>query len=468
MTSIRARLVASYLIVILIPVSVLVGILIFAIHQYYVRNVEEILLQQSETSALFYNRYLADGNLEGQAPDLLDSFSQNTRAQVQMIDASGRLLLDSAGTAEDAAGFSDQDIPGNDPDVRRALSGETGVWRGRWAATGEDVLAVSQPLVADGQVTGVVRYITSMEGMQRIVRQFTSALVLAGLAVAAAAVLVALRMAVTITGPVHELTKTAAQMAKGNFRVRANKRADDELGRLADTLNYMAEEISRSEKVKNEFISSVSHELRTPLTSIKGWVITLRTGNLDNKQEIREGLEIIERESERLVKLVEELLDFSRFEGGRIKLKPVTFPAEEWLRSVVRQMKPRADRLGMDLTVEASEPLPVIHADPDRLKQVLINILDNAFKFTPAGGSVRLRAEKDGGQLKITVSDTGPGIAPEDLPYVKQKFYKGSGHAPGSGLGLAISDEIIRLHHGRLEIDSRPGAGTSVTIRIPF
>jgi len=273
----------------------------------------------------------------------------------------------------------------------------------------------------------------------------------------------------SIVEPVEELTVAAENMARGDFSQRTCKRRDDEIGRLADTFNYMADEINRSEKVKNDFIASVSHELRTPLTSIKGWAETLLTGSLDNHQELKMGLNVIVRENDRLQGLVEELLDFSKFQSGQMEVNLASIDIAHLVQEVVEQFTGRGVKQNIDLQfVNKENSGIIIQADSDRLTQVLVNILDNAFKLTLAGGSIKVLTAREKETVRIEVVDNGRGIDAVDLLHVSEKFYKGQSKLAGSGLGLSICQEIINLHGGKIEIMSKPGQGTSVLIYIPI
>ena len=239
------------------------------------------------------------------------------------------------------------------------------------------------------------------------------------------------------------------------------------MGDLCDTINYMAGEISAAERMQNDFISSVSHELRTPLTAIKGWSETLRQGGAADEELMNKGLEVISSEAERLSGIVEELLDFSRMQGGHMTMRFGRMDVLAELEEAVVLFRERAKREDIDLVYIEGENLSPITGDKDRLKQVFINIIDNAIKYSNAGGRVRIEAVQMGGNVQIVISDSGVGIPKSDLPNIKNKFYKANRTRPGSGIGLALADEIIRRHKGRLEIDSEEGVGTTVTITLP-
>lgn len=271
----------------------------------------------------------------------------------------------------------------------------------------------------------------------------------------------------SIVNPVTEIGRAARRIALGEYDFRIEKKYDDEIGELCDTLNYMAGEIDTAERMKNDFISSVSHELRTPLTAIKGWSETLRQVGPDDTEMMEKGLDVIAGEAERLSGIVEELLDFSRMQSGHLMMKFGRTDVVAELEEAVFLFRDRAEKSGIAMQyVEAPDIQPVL-GDRDRLKQVFINVLDNAIKYSNAGGKIRVEAADMGGHVQIVVSDTGVGISKEDLPNIKNKFYKANKTRPGSGIGLALADEIIRRHKGRLDIESEEGVGTTVIITLP-
>ena len=229
----------------------------------------------------------------------------------------------------------------------------------------------------------------------------------------------------------------------------------------------MAEELSNAEQVKNDFISSVSHELRTPLTAIRGWGETLLDDDLDPGTR-RKGMQVIMGETERLSQMVEELLDFSRIQGGRMVLSRENVDLIAELSDVVLMYTERARRENKTLRYEEPGGFLAVYADRNRLRQVFINILDNAIKYSDAGDTVTVSLRAENGSAVICIADTGIGIAPEDLPRVKNRFYKGKSTRRGSGIGLAVADEIINMHGGSLNLTSQREVGTTVTITLPL
>lgn len=458
---IQKRLVGSYFVVICLTVLILEIVLNVGVRYYYFHNIERILTSRAELSASFFEQYFGDQDLEYQSARLLKGFAENADSQVQIMDITGRLLRDSNGLqgSPEMTRFTD---------VQRAIHGQAGTWRGKDPITQEPVLAVSYPLEAKDGIVGAVRYITSLTQTIHTINQITVLFITVGALVILIVTLLGLLLSWTITRSIKDLKQAADRMTEGDYSIQVPKRYRDELGSLADTLNLMASRIGKSEQLKNEFISSVSHELRTPLTSIKGWVITLKANGSASKELLHEGLDIIELESDRLAHMVDELLDFSKLDNGQIAVKLIPMHVAGLLQHIGRQLGPRAARQGISLEVDVQEGLPVIQGDENRLKQVMINLIDNALKFTPASGAVRITARSAPDQVTIAVEDTGQGISEAELGLVLQKFYKGGHQAAGSGLGLSIADQIVKLHHGKLHITSTVGHGTRVFFSLPI
>ena len=255
--------------------------------------------------------------------------------------------------------------------------------------------------------------------------------------------------------------------------MRIEKKYDDEIGRLCDSINSMASEIATADKMKNDFISTISHELRTPLTSIKGWAETLYYSQDSEMDELTtKGLQVIVKEAGRLEGFVEELLDFSRLQSGRMTLRLVKTDIFAELAETLFTFCERAMREGIEVRYSIPDLPAPADADPNRLKQVFMNILDNALKYSRAPSKIFVKAEyselNGADAVKISIADQGCGISKEDLPHVFDKFYKANVSVRGSGIGLAVTNEIINLHKGKLEIDSEEGRGTLVTIYLPI
>ncbi|MBW9157437.1 sensor histidine kinase [Clostridium tagluense] len=459
MKSIRTKLAGSYLLVILITVIIVEGFLIAGTKKYYYKNLESNLSNQLKLSTSFYNTYLASAGVKENVTNNVDVFYENINAEVQIIDLNGFVIMDSLGS------IPVEKLEGKD--FKTALDGGLGSIIDRQKYENEGVMTVAYPLFYNGKINGVLRFITSLKKIDEDIYTLSRFFLITGGMVIILSGIVSLFISNIITKPIKKIMVGAQKMASGNFNEKININSDDELGQLAKTLNYMTEEILKNERLKNEFIASVSHELRTPLTSIKGWSIVLNSSKLEDEEEIKEGLCIIEQESDRLTFLVEDLLDFSKLASGKVSIKKDFIDLKDILMNIKMQTMPRALKEDIQLNLEIEENLPKIFVDRNRLKQVLINILDNSFKFTPNGGNVIVRANLEVENIIIKIIDTGCGIPKDELPRVKEKFFKGENANSKNGIGLSICDEIIKLHGGELQINSVIDKGTEVCIIIP-
>lgn len=460
MISIKKRMVMSYIFIIVITVLTIEAMILNIVRQNYYSNLEDTMLSQVKASADLYGKYFSDASIYDNVLNNVDTFWRQFPAQVQITDASGTVLMDSLGIIHSE---KEKMI-----DVEEALKSGKGSWSGKVSYDRENIMAVSYVLKSDDKVVGVLRFISSLREVNKEVARISNIFMLIGVAVIVLTGLISLLLTYTIVGPLNDITKTAEIMAAGDFMVKSRKRYNDEIGRLSDTLNYMSDEINKRDKLKNEFISNVSHELRTPLTSIKGWAITVKQIGVNEPDIMKDGLEIIEKECDRLSDMVEELLDFSRFVNGKVVLHNKLVNTAEIINHMEKQFYPRAEKEGIDFEVQASNIPETLRVDENRLKQIFINIIENSLKFTPRGGRIIFRAGMSGSNAIFTVTDTGCGILPDELPKIKEKFYKGSSNKEGNGIGLSICDEIITLMGGSLDISSEAGKGTEVTVSVPL
>lgn len=458
MKSIKKRLVVNFLFIIIVTVVILEISLIGLVRQNYYKSLEDSLFNQIKVSSDLYFRYFSDTTLHENVLNNVDTFWKQAAVQVEIIDTAGKILVDSIGVIPPDVSQME--------DVQKALAGQRGKWIGNVGYDRSPVMAISYPLKSRNEIVGVLRFIASLREVNRDIQMNALIFIGFGGLVILISGLFSLFLANSIVRPLQEVTASAEKMASGDFRAESTKKSEDEIGKLSDTLNYMAREILKKEQLKNDFISSVSHELRTPLTSIKGWAVTLKNG-FEDRQILLDGLDIIEKESDRLTYMVEELLDFSKFISGKTTLKKKPVEITSILEHIQKQLSPRALREQIDFQVSYDSDFPLMDTDENRLKQVFINLLDNAFKFTPSGGSISLTAHYTEGVFIFRIKDTGCGIAEEELPKIKEKFYKGKSSKSQNGIGLSICDEIIRLMHGTLEIKSQIGQGTEVLITLP-
>lgn len=459
--SIRKVITRNFVALVLLTVSLLDLSFILGFRQYTYDGVKYYLHQQLRSSFYTYDRYFKNNSLQELIESDYDMIFNQFGGQVQLIASDGQLIYDSIGAIND---------PVKDyPDVQLGLEGKEGSRIGKVTYSDTPVISVSHPLFSKrGDVLAVLRYTSSLAPAQRSVLSLTRYLLSLTVFVIAISIVFSRYLAKKITRPIEEIQSTAIQLADGQYKRRIDIDRDDELGQLAQSINTLAAEIVRKEQVKNDFISSISHELRTPLTSIRGWASILKDTDAKEKEIFTEGFNIIENETERLSKMVEELLDFSRYISGRITLKKDQFDITSTCRNVLKQMQPRAQNQEIHLIDEVNDEVVVLTADEDRIRQVLINLIDNAIKFTDPGGWVVLEARKNYPNYEMIVSDNGVGMDENELRLAKEKFYKGRHSNSHSGLGLSIADEIIKLHNGDIQIVSEKTVGTTIRVFIPL
>jgi signal transduction histidine kinase len=282
----------------------------------------------------------------------------------------------------------------------------------------------------------------------------------------AAALVITSLLTRQIVRPLRRLVVGTRRIARGQFDEEMPVTGRDELGVLTQAFNRMSSDLASLERMKAEFISVASHELRSPVTSILGTLEVLRAEGEAAPSEEERGrlLDQIADEAALLTRYIDELLDISRIETGRLEIAPRLLPAAAFFEHEVEGFSVAARRDGVELRTEISGGVPdEIRVDPDRMGQVVRNLVENALGFTPSGGEVVVRLEREDGAVRFEVQDSGPGIRPEELDLVFRKYYRGSARrargGKGSGLGLAISRAIVEAHGGRLWAESAPPAG---------
>ena len=465
---ITKRWVTNTLLVTALILLVFVVASVFFISEYYRNYVIDYLSEYAnETVITFFGNYI-DGDDEvfnAKAKEYTDSFSDKSRIEVQVINKYGEVCVSTSG-------FSSDETVDKMNDVKEAVNSTSGIskWFGL-NANGEHIASVAMalPLTGSEEFSGAIRFITSMHGIDNQIAGFSVLLVLVYLIALFFVCFSGIFFVQTIVSPLQKINDTAKLIAKGNYdvRIETDGKTEDEITDLSKSINTMISEVAVADKMKNDFISTVSHELRTPLTAIKGWGEMLKELDGEDREISRRGTEVIINESERLSRLVEELLDFSRMQNGNMTLRKEKIDVLAELDEAVFVFKERSKRDGIELRYNAPEiPAPMM-GDANRIKQVFVNILDNAFKYNKQGGLVDVNAVVSGDKLTISFSDDGCGIDEKDLPNVKKKFYKANLQVRGSGIGLAVVDEIIKLHDGNFEIKSKIDVGTTVVISLP-
>jgi signal transduction histidine kinase len=454
--------------IVVILLAVVVTSLMIAVKNYFYSAVEMTLSSQySDTVAEYFSQYAgsSEDDFETGALNYVENYSKKDKIGVWVINSKGKVVVSSTGFK-----VSNANIP--EYTIAKASKTRIGTFTGK-LDTGEKIMAMTFLLPQSGnEDTGAVRYMISLDDIDNEIISVLLVAVCFSVIVIALVLISGLFFVNSIVVPVRKINETAKEIAKGDLNARIEIQGNsDEIAELAGTINFMANELSYTDKMRNDFISTVSHEMRTPLTAIQGWGETLLSVGDTDPALTKRGIEVIIEESGRLTGVVEDLLDLSKIQSGRLSMKREKIDVLAELDDAVFVFKDRSMREGIDLQYNVPNVPAPMTGDPGRIKQVFVNILDNAFKYNHQGGSISVSAslertapDSSVGRLLISFADTGCGIPQEDLPKVTEKFYKSNITVPGSGIGLAVCSEIVKLHDGTLDIQSEKDKGTTVTV----
>lgn len=477
--SIRWKVTLGTLLAVMLGLVVAGGLAFRSIEQLELTRAEEALAARTGLAALALQPLLDRPSppldrLQTQARAL----GLQANARVTVIAQDGRVLADSA--------LSDDVIPTLDnhrtrPEVASALATGRGTDIRRSDTTGQRLFYLALRIVPPGtDAVSIVRLAMPLTTLESRIRDLQQALGIAFGAAFAVSVLLSFFIARGLTRPLSEIAAVARQLAGGSFERRIPAGPNDEVGVLATTLNQMADQLDhdmsalrRLETVRKDFVANVSHELRTPLTSIKGYVEALLDGAKDRPEEATRFLQVILKQSDRLNLLLEDLLQLSQIESGRVQFRRDPVGLRSVIERTLASIKPLADKKRQTLSVAVPQNLPAAIGDEDRLVQVLTNLLDNAVKYTPEGGAVHVTARpvREDDTIELTVTDTGIGIPDTDRPRVFERFYRvdkaRSREMGGTGLGLAIVKHIVEGHGGQVWVEGNDPMGSRFIIRLP-
>ena len=435
----RKRWIVNTILPVLVLLVLLVTLVSAGVSTYYYSSMENGLVKQVEAMSNAFNDYFMNSYAEynQMATQAVDTYEDKNQIELQFIGSTGRIQMSTSGlTAGSSPGTSD---------ITNAIANqEIEPFQGRDPETGEKILAVSAPLLFNGRVAGVMRLVTSLKLVDRQIVLVVFIILAVGVICMALVLISSLLFINNVVEPVAVVTEAAKRISAGSYGFQI-------------------------EKMKSEFISSASHELRTPLTAINVWGETILEDPNDDPAQMRRGIRIILNEARRLSTMVEELLEFSKMEDGRFTLHMEQVDLQAEFEDAIFTYGELFRQEGIKLNYECGdEDLPPIPGDSERLKQVFCNVLDNAAKHGGAGKRIDTSISREGEFEVVRVRDYGPGIPEAELPFIKQKFYKGSSKARGSGIGLAVCDEIIGLHNGIFTIGNADGGGAVVTICLPM
>jgi len=462
--SLRSRLFLTYLLVTSL-VLIVIGLLLI----YFLLQAPNPIGQQIEYRRLdFWISQFSSREARGllavqpnRLTEVIERVDQMVKARAILVGADGEVLGDSR--------------PEEEPlplDVLSKVAASKTDTRGLFRYTPVDRwLYVSSP-IGDQRWIVLVAPQPTLRALGLLGDELMRTLMVAGSVALLLSIILAWLIAHWVTAPLRRMAEASISVTAGEYDQQLTLTGPEEVQSLAAAFNEMVRRVQASRQAQRDFVANVSHELKTPLTSIQGFAQAILDGTAQKHEDQQRAARVIYDESDRLRRLVEDLLDLARIDAGQVVFERHTVDLGALLRSVVERLSVHAEEVGVGIESHLPDFPPLV-GDGDRLAQVFTNLIDNAVKHSSEGGVVNLRGEREGGWVSIHVDDTGPGIPPDELSRIFERFYqldkaRSGGRGRGAGLGLAISREIVQAHGGRLVAQSVIERGSRFTVQLPI
>ena len=514
--SLQTKLFVSFMIVISV---ILIGFAVGAsalVRQYFLSAKQQELVGKGHEMSTVLNDFMTGEISATQLVELVDRIDVFLDARIWAVDGSKRIIVMSSPRRRDGTRVGGAPIQGMGPGQVMGLPPDSGRQQGRRPGSGgqggmrssvavrellkdldpvfrgevltrtffhpyygEDMMIVAVPIQTEGgESNGAIILNAPVQGINNFLTRIYLAIALTGLLALALTLFLVRRLSRGIVQPLRAMEATAASMAQGRYDQRVEVATEDEVGQLGASLNTLAQELSRfvdrteqMEKLRRDFVANVSHELRAPLTIIRGYTEALRDGMVTDPAQAARFNQLIVGETERLERLIADLLDLSRLQAQQYTMEVEPVPLPEIVDSVVSMVRGKAAEKEIQLSQSFDETVPPILGNGDRLVQLMLILLDNALKYTPDKGKIAVELTHSAQQVVLTIADTGAGIPVEDLPLIWERFYKvDKAHTRenhGTGLGLSIAKEIIDRHGAKVTVTSECNAGTTFVIQFP-
>ena len=444
----------------------LLGSAFFALTYSYAIDERSEQMQSKATGVShMVSSYMENGSLTG-LRELADFASNVTDAEFLICNSDGNLLLTTDTTLVNRVLTVPQDV------AEGAMSDDTYAVRTTLGDIYEDThFVVGVPIASEGATVGFVLAVTGARALTTMWRTFIGLFFMTAVTVLLLSFVVSVWGSMRQSRPIHEMAEATRRFAEGNFDVRMhNYEGVTEISELAESFNNMADSLQETERQRREFIANVSHELKTPMTPIAGYTDGILDGTIPPEMQ-NHYLQLVSEETGRLARLIQNMLDLSKLESGEYQVNARMFNIWETLTGVALAAEQRINDGMIELEGLTMDEKVLVYADPDLIHQVAYNLLDNAIKVTPAGGTIRFSVEKLGPEPEIAVWNSGQGISPEALPYVFQRFYKEDRsrglHARGAGLGLNICKVLVNLSGGQIRVESQQGEWCRFVFTLP-
>jgi signal transduction histidine kinase len=465
--SIFRRLLFSYMLTVLLGLCAVGLFISFLTKNYIVESKKDELLRKAKKVNLALQNVTG---IDESVEELLLFFDQSYDARIWVFDANGKII---ATTTKDEVSIGksvDASV------VRKVKAGENAVVHIQSETITQPMLSVVVPWGKEDHVYGGIVLHAPVTGVEETIRNLRETILWATLLGIVLSAAIASYLSWSISRPLQTIDRSASRIGMGEYSERIRISSKDEIGDLAVTINKMAEKLEQidrekkeTEQIRTQFLANVSHELRTPLTAMQGFLEALQDGLIDDSARQRY-YDILYNETLHMSRLVDDLLDLIKLENAEVGLSRIPVDVEQLLKKTAFKFMPEAAEKQVSIEMKVEHELPKAFADYDRIEQILNNLVKNAVKFTDHG-SIVLSAEQDEGYIRLAVADTGRGIAEKDRELIWERFYKAdrarSGSNKGTGLGLAIVKELVKLHGGKIAVDSVLDQGTTFTIWLP-
>lgn len=459
--SIFSKLFISYLAVILVVALTLSIFLSFLVRSHIIENERLDLLQKGQSVVALLEPAIASGHTPN--PLAMQMISRLTGSSIWISDAEGNVLAGSPPPRWARA------ISGDELKIKALFDGEPQSWVRTGRRQADPAIVVAVPL------TNTTRYAlfldTPITGVNRTARALEELLLYAALLGVLAAGAVSFFISRSFTRPISAISQAASRFADGDFSSRSSVSGGDEIGSLGNTFNSMADSLANIEQNRRDFLANISHELKTPIASIRALTEAIIDGIIDTPEGQQRYLGNIVKETERIGRLISELSDLSALEAGKLSIHLQNLNLKNFLSAETDKYISLLNDKKLNWSISIPENIPFVQADPDRLSQVFANLVTNAVRYAPEGSAIALKLNHGKNFVTVSVSDSGPGIAPDDLPHIWERFYRAdksrSRHLGGSGLGLFITRNLVHAMGGDITVESLPGKGATFSFTIP-
>ncbi|MFX3623046.1 MAG: sensor histidine kinase [Ectobacillus sp.] len=444
---------------VIVTVASLYFISLYSYEKLYVQNVEETLTAEGKRLVAQYNSEVPLQDFENQV------FAFNKISNAELLFVSN---------PRDLSACLPFDIQYNpiisEKDRQKLLAGRTIAKTGYEERFERNIMGVVVPVLDGKKLVGIIYSYLPIKGIKDLI--FEMGLILAPLAFALIVLTawIGRKIVIAVTKPLSQMERISYKMSKGDFTERINISSNDEIGKMAAAFNKMARALQKEDLQRKEFLANVSHELRTPLSYIKGYSEAILDGVVKQEQQLK-FMALIHKEAGRMQRLVHDLLDLAQLEGDLFPLKKQPLVLAQLIEDTLETYEPKLTEKQIMLKKQLNPDI-IAQVDEDRIQQVIHNIMDNAIRYTPIAGSISVSLQQNGSFGRLTIADTGIGIAKEHLEKLGERFYRvdkaRSRQNGGTGLGLAIVKQIVEIHEGSFWIESEAGKGTAAIIELPI